>query len=302
VSGLQIGLYVPILFNRPGHITDRWDVENVLDVLVSANLQIGASANYFFNSVITHPRFVPEVHIPHMRYILSGGAPVPKAFGEKCHAMGVSLVRGYGSTEHPSVSGGAFEDPLEKRIGTDGRALAGVEIEIRDDHGRKLPAGVAGHIYTRGPDLFVGYVDASLNADAFDEGGWFATGDVGVLDEAGFLTITDRQKDIIIRGGENISAAEVENAIALMDGVAEAAAIAAPDPRMGERVCAFLVLKAGAPAPTLQDMGRHLEGVGLARQKWPEEIRIVEDFDRTPAGKVKKFVLRDLLKREVVVA
>jgi acyl-CoA synthetase (AMP-forming)/AMP-acid ligase II len=301
VSGLQIGLYVPVLFDRPGHITDRWDVETVLDVLVSANLQIGASANYFFNSVISHPRFDPEVHIPHMRYILSGGAPVPKAFGEKCNEMGIALVRGYGSTEHPSISGAAFEDPLEKRIGTDGRAMAGVEIEIRDDDGNVLPRGVAGHIHTRGPDLFAGYVDMVLNADAFDAEGWFDTGDIGILDEEGFISITDRAKDIIIRGGENISASEVEDVVCRMAEVAEAAAVAAPDERMGERVCVFLRLNAGAEAPTLEDLRRHLAASGLARQKWPEQIRVVDDFDRTPAGKVKKFVLRDALRREAAV-
>lgn len=302
VSGLQIGLYVPVLFNRPGHIADRWDIETVLDVLVEADLQIGASANYFFNSVISHPRFNPEVHIPHMRYILSGGAPVPRSFGVKCHEMGIALVRGYGSTEHPSVSGSAFEDPFEKRVGTDGRALAGVEIEIRDDAGRVLPRGQAGCIHTRGPDLFVGYVDSSLNAEAFDGEGWFDTGDIGILDEDGYITITDRAKDIIIRGGENISASEVEDVVCRMPMVAEAAAVAAPDERMGERVCVFLRLNPGEMAPTMEELRVHLANAGLARQKWPELVRVVADFDRTPAGKVKKFVLREGLRREVQTA
>ena len=298
VSGLQIGVFVPILFDKPAHLMDRWDIDVVLDILVSADLHLGAAANYFFNSVITHPNFVPDVHLPHLRYILSGGAPVARAFGEQCDAMGISLVRGYGSTEHPSVTGSAFDDPLDKRIGTDGRALAGVEIQLRDAEGRPTPLGQQGEIFSRGPDLFVGYVNPALNADAFDEDGWFCMGDVGVLDEDGFLAITDRTKDIIIRGGENISALEVEDALLRMEGVAEAAAVAAPDERMGEHVCAYLRLTPGAAAPTLDFMRRHLADVGLARQKWPEELRVVEDFDRTSAGKIKKFVLRDQLRDE----
>lgn len=231
VSGLQIGVFVPIMFDRPAHLIDKWDTDIVLDLLVREDLQVGAAANYFFNSLITHPSFDAELHIQHMRYILSGGAPVPRSFGELCEAMGIKLIRGYGSTEHPSVTGSAFADPMDKRIGSDGRALAGVEIQLRDERGAPVPAGIPGEIWSRGPDLFVGYVNPALNADAFDADGWFCMGDVGVLDKDGFLTITDRTKDIIIRGGENVSALEVEDAVCRLDGVVEVAAVAAPDER-----------------------------------------------------------------------
>ncbi|HTH27957.1 MAG TPA: AMP-binding protein [Sphingobium sp.] len=298
VSGLQIGVFVPILFNKPAHLIDKWDMDFVLDLLVKEDLHVGAAANYFFNSLITHPKFDGEKHIPHMRYILSGGAPVPRAFGEQCDAMGISLIRGYGSTEHPSVTGSAFADPFEQRIGTDGRALGGVEIQLRDLDGKPVPQGEQGEIWTRGPDLFVGYVDTRLNEAAFDAEGWFCMGDVGVMNAEGFLTITDRTKDIIIRGGENISALEVEDAVCRMPGIVEVAAVAAPDARMGEHVCVFLRLAEGTPAPGLKELRDHLANVGLARQKWPEEIRIVDEFERTSAGKVKKFVLRDMLRAE----
>ena len=300
VSGLQIGVFVPIMFDKPAHLIDKWDMDFVLDLLVREDLHVGAAANYFFNSLITHPLFDAEKHIPHMRYILSGGAPVPRAFGEQCEAMGIKLIRGYGSTEHPSVTGSAFADPLDKRIGSDGRALAGVEVQLRDEDGRLVDPGMPGEIWTRGPDLFVGYVNPALNADAFDGDGWFCMGDVGVMDEDGFLTITDRTKDIIIRGGENISALEVEDAVARLVGVVEVAAVAAPDERMGEHVCVFLKLAEGASQPDLATLRQHLAEVGLARQKWPEEIRIVDEFERTSSGKIKKFVLRDKLRAETL--
>lgn len=301
VSGLQIGVFVPIMFNKPAHLIDKWDTDTVLDLLTREGLHVGAAANYFFNSLITHPRFDAERHIPHMRYILSGGAPVPRSFGEQCDGMGIFLVRGYGSTEHPSVTGSAFGDPLDKRIGSDGRGLAGVEIELRDEDGKPVLPGTPGEIWTRGPDLFVGYVDTALNAAAFDENGWFCMGDVGVMDDEGFLAITDRTKDIIIRGGENISALEVEDAVSRLAGVVEVAAVAAPDPRMGEHVCVYLRLSEGAELPDMSRLRDHLAKVGLARQKWPEEIRVVDDFERTSAGKIKKFVLREALRTEAIV-
>jgi acyl-CoA synthetase (AMP-forming)/AMP-acid ligase II len=298
IAGLQTGILMPILLDRPAHFIDRWDVEAVLEALVEADLNLGAAATFFFNSFVNHPKFRPE-HIKHIRYIASGGAPVPRAFGEQCDRLGVNLIRGYGSTEHPSITGSAFSDPLGKRIGTDGRPIAGVEIQLRDADGRPVPVGVPGEIYSRGPDLFVGYTDERLNEEAFDAEGWFCTGDVGVLDADGYLTITDRTKDIIIRGGENISAAEVEDALNRMSGVVEVAAVAAPDARMGEHVCAFLRLAAGVPAPTMEAVRAHLTAVGIARQKWPEELRVVDgDFDRTPSGKIKKVTLRDQLRKE----
>jgi non-ribosomal peptide synthetase component E (peptide arylation enzyme) len=216
--------------------------------------------------------------------------------------MGIKLFRGYGLSEHHSVAASAFSDPLDKRIGTDGRPLAFTEIQIRDDAGKPVPVGVPGVIHTRGAELFVGYIDASLNDACFDEDGWFCTGDVGVMDADGYLTITDRIKDIIIRGGENVSASEVENAIAKMPEVLEVAVVAAPDSRMGEAVCAVIRLRAGVDAPDLEAVRRHVAGIGLARQKWPERLRIVEEFERTPSGKIKKYALRDHLAREATAA
>ena len=299
VSGLQTAVLLPILLDRRAALIDRWDVDAVLDALVEGDLFLAAAATFFFNSMLSHPKFRPE-HLRHMKYVVSGGAPVPRAFGELCESKGIKLVRGYGSTEHPTVFGSAFDDPVDKRIGTDGRILAGVDVELRDAAGRPVPMGEPGEIFSRGPDLFAGYTDPSLNAAAFDVDGWFCSGDVGVMDADGYVTITDRTKDIIIRGGENISAAEVEEALCKLDGVIEVAAVAAPDERYGEHVCAFLRCRAGWAGPSLEEVRRHLSGVGIAKQKWPEELRVVDDFDRTASGKIQKFALRDRLRREAL--
>jgi acyl-CoA synthetase (AMP-forming)/AMP-acid ligase II len=231
-----------------------------------------------------------------MRYVGLGGSPIPDAVAERADALGISLVRAYGSTEHPSVTGSAHSAPREKRIHTDGRPMAWVEVRTVDEDGNDVGVGRPGEILTRGPDRFAGYTDPASTATSIDADGWFRTGDVGVLDADGYLTITDRVKDIIIRGGENVSAAEVEQILAHMDGVAEVAVVAAPDERLGEHGCAFFRMQPGHEAPDLDAMRAHLATAGLAKQKWPEEIRAVDELPRTPSGKVQKFVLRQRLR------
>ena len=173
--------------------------------------------------------------------------------------------------------------------------MAWVEVRTVDEDGHDVGVGQPGEILTRGPDRFAGYTDPALTAEAVDEEGWFRTGDVGVLDAEGYLTITDRVKDIIIRGGENVSAAEVEQLLAHMKGVAEVALVAAPDERLGEHGCAFFRMQPGCEAPDLEAVRTHLAAAGLARQKWPEELRVVDELPRTASGKVQKFVLREQL-------
>jgi acyl-CoA synthetase (AMP-forming)/AMP-acid ligase II len=187
-------------------------------------------------------------------------------------------------------------DPEAKRLYTDGRLMPGIEVRLVDDDGQPVDPGEPGEILSRGPDLFVGYTDPSLTDDALDGDGWYATGDIGVLDAEGYLTITDRKKDIIIRGGENVSAAEVEELLQRLPAVAEVAVVAAPDARYGEHGCAIVRLVSTSKSIVLDDLREHLEQQGLARQKWPEELWIVDEFPRTASGKIQKNVLRAELR------
>jgi acyl-CoA synthetase len=257
----------------------------------------GTGAPVFLASLLDHPAFTPD-HAALMGRVGLGGAPVPFALAERAASHGIAIIRAYGSTEHPSTTACQFDDPADRRHRTDGRALPGVELRLVDEAGADVPAGSSGEILSRGPDLCLGYTDPTLIAAAFDDDGWYHSGDVGVLDEHGFLTITDRVKDIIIRGGENISAAEVEQALQTLPRVAEIAVVAAPDERLGEHACAIIRMLPGAEPVTLSDVTAHLSGVGLARQKWPEELRIVDDFPRTASGKVRKIDLRAWLRSE----
>jgi acyl-CoA synthetase (AMP-forming)/AMP-acid ligase II len=293
--GMLSGLLVPVLRNDPINLIDVWDPAAVLKAMLEDHLAAGSGATYFLTSLLDHPDCGPE-HVKLMSRIGLGGSPVPAAVTERMAALGISAVRSYGSTEHPSTTGSRHEEPAAKRHYTDGHPLLGVEVKLVDDDGGEVAAGARGEILSRGPDCCVGYTDPALTASAFDAEGWYATGDVGVLDDDGFLTIVDRKKDIIIRGGENISALEVEEVLLRIPGVAEAAVVAAPDARLGEHVCAFVRPLEGAEPLALQDVRAHMDKAGMARQKWPEELHLVEELPRTPSGKVKKFVLRDRLR------
>jgi acyl-CoA synthetase len=279
--GMINAFLIPVLDGTPVNLTDVWDPAEALRLMASDGLTVGGGAPYYVTSLLDHPDFTPN-HLPHLRYAGLGGASVPAAVTTRLAELGITVFRSYGSTEHPSITGSRHTAPERKRLYTDGNVLPGVEIKLAPD----------GEIHSRGPDLCLGYTDADLTKRAFDDEGWYATGDIGVLDDDGYLTITDRKSDVIIRGGENISAAEVEDVLLGMAGVAEAVVIAAPDARLGEHAAALLRMRPGCELPTLADVRAHLATVGLAKQKWPEELHEVTDFPRTASGKVQKFLLR----------
>ncbi len=279
--GMAHAFLIPVLDGTPVHLTDVWDPGRALALMDSHGVCIAGGPPYYLTSLLDHPDFRPR-HLPHLRYVGLGAASVPDALTARLADLGITAFRAYGSTEHPSVTASLHTAPEPKRLRTDGRALGGVEIRLAAD----------GEVLSRGPDLCVGYTDDSLTERAFDDEGWYRTGDIGVIDEDGYLTITGRKADFIVRGGENIGAREVEDVLLTLPGVAEAAAVAAPDARLGEHVAAVVRLLPGHRPPTLEAMRAHFERAGLARQKWPEELHAVEDFPRTASGKVQKFRLR----------
>ena len=294
--GLLGGLMIPVLDGMPVQLIDTWDPGVVLAAMLEDKVSAATGATFFLTSLLDHPDFGPE-HVALMRVATMGGAPVPQAVADRVSGAGMSMIRMYGSTEHPSTTGSVHgADPPEKGMYTDGRALPGVEVRLVDEAGADVGVGDPGEILSRGPDLFEGYTDPALTAAAFAGEGWYVSGDVGVFDEDGYLTITDRKKDIIIRGGENVSAAEVEELLLRIEGVAEVAVVAAPDVRLGEHACAFVRMLPGASSLELETVRAHLGSLGLARPKWPEELRHVSDFPRTASGKVQKFVLRRQLR------
>jgi acyl-CoA synthetase (AMP-forming)/AMP-acid ligase II len=283
--GMLLAFLVLLVRDQPVHLVDVWDPGVVLHAMRTDHLGVSGGSTYFLTSLLDHPDFSAE-HLELMPWCGLGGSPIPVAVAERATALGIKLLRSYGSTEHPSVTGSYLDEPQVKRLTTDGHPLPSVELRLDDE----------GQILTRGADCFVGYTDPGLTAGAFDAEGWYHTGDVGVVDDDGYLTITDRISDIIIRGGENISAQEVEEVLMGLDAIAEVSVVAEPDQRLGEHAAAVVRMHAGRAAPTLDDLRAHMAGAGLAKQKWPEAVYAVREFPRTASGKVQKFRLRDQLR------
>ncbi|HEY9311487.1 AMP-binding protein [Williamsia sp.] len=279
--GMVNAFLIPVLDGTPINLTDAWDPAQAMALMKSDGLTVGGGATYFVTSLIDHPDFTDE-HLPFMRYAGLGGSSVPAAITKRLDDLGITVFRSYGSTEHPSIVGSMYDAPADKRLFTDGNPLPGVEVRLGED----------GEIFSRGPDLCIGYTDPELTERSFDADGWYRTGDVGVIDEDGYLTITDRKADFIIRGGENISALEVEEVLMGLPAVAEAVVVAAPDARLGEHAAGVLRLKSGHSMPTMDEVRAHCDRIGLAKQKWPEELHQTDEFPRTASGKVQKFQVR----------
>ncbi|MFG1932553.1 AMP-binding protein [Mycobacterium sp. NPDC048908] len=279
--GMLGAFLIPVLEGAPIDLCDVWDPGKVLKLIEREGLSIGGGPPYFVTSLLDHPDCTPA-HMSHFTTVGLGGSTVPAAVTRRLADLGMFVFRSYGSSEHPSITGSAPTAPEDKRLYTDGNARPGVEIRLGSD----------GEIFSRGPDLCLGYTDPELTAKAFDADGWYRTGDVGMLDDDGYLTITDRKADVIIRGGENISALEVEEVLLSMPSVAEAVVVATPDERLGEQTAAVLRVRAGHSMPTIDEVREHFRQAGVATQKWPEELHQVDDYPRTASGKVQKFRVR----------
>jgi len=224
------------------------------------------------------------------RFGRCGGADIPATLMTAAKHVGLTVLRVYGLSELPTLTCCHPDSTPEQRATTDGMVLPNVELKILDDAGRPIPNGKVGHIVARGPELFAGYVDENLNDRAFTDDGFFRTGDLGVLDGDGYLRIAGRAKDVIVRGGENLSALEIEEAIRVEPRIVDVAVVGVPDDVMGQRACAFVVSADGEPV-TIAELRAAVSGAGLAVQKCPEHVRMLAELPRTAAGKVRKNLL-----------
>ncbi len=231
---------------------------------------------------------------PAIRSYPGGGAPKPPQLHHdlKREIGGVGIVSGYGLTEAPIVVMATDRDPDQKLADTEGRPTPGVELIVVALDGTRAIPGQEGEIRLKGPQVIRGYLDPALDADAFDEDGYFRSGDLGMVDEDGYVTITGRLKDVIIRHGENISAKEVEDLLYAHPAIADVAVIGLPDPTTGERACAVVAVAPGE-AFDLADMVAYLKERGLRTQAIPEQLELVEVVPRNPAGKILKHTLRE---------
>ncbi len=282
VAGPVRGLKVCLL--------DIWDIHAAARLIEREQCVWTVGATPFLQGLLEDPAMADSIRS--LRIFRCGGADVPPNLIRKAQARGIRAMRTYGCSEHPTISGGVDDNPA-KAATTDGKVHAHNRVRIADldDESRILPAGAVGEIQTRGDEVFLGYVDSGLDRAAFTPDGWLRTGDLGHLDEENYVTVVGRKKDIIIRKGENISAKEVEDLVVELPDVRQCAVIGVPDQERGEMLVAVCVLEPGA-AMSLDQLVAHLTRAGIARQKHPERLEIVEAMPTNAAGKIRKVDLR----------
>jgi acyl-CoA synthetase (AMP-forming)/AMP-acid ligase II len=288
IAGLNLTLRPPISGTRSVFL-DHWDPQVAADLVARHSVTGMSGAPFHLHGLLQVEGVTTKLAT--LREFLTGAAPVTDDLARQAAAAGITAYRCYGLTEHPTVTSARAGDPLDVRMATDGAPMDGCAVRVVDAEGNDQPLGTDGEVLVQGPDQFVGYRDQALNTDAFTSDGWFRTGDLGHLDAQGRLTVTDRIKDVIIRGGETISSGQVEDVLQAHPAVAEAAVIAAPDSRYGEVVAAVVALRTGATLD-LAELQRHFAASGLARQKTPARLVVVDSLPRTALGKVRKAELR----------
>ncbi|MBS9376197.1 AMP-binding protein [Rhodococcus sp. B50] len=293
ITGILYGIQLPPMLRSGVALLDVWSPQAGMRLIDEHRCTTTVAATPFLHGIVHDPTGSSH-DLSSMRNFLCGGADVPPDLViEATDTLDALVARVYGSTEFPTASAGKRNDPLTKRATTDGRAIKSAEIRIVDDDMQDVTPGVPGEILLRGPEMFLGYLDNRLNDSAFTADGWFRSGDLGRLDTEGYLEIVGRKKDIIIRGGENLSAKEVEDHLFAHPMIADVAVVGSPDPVLGERVCAIVV-----PEHEVEIELEHLTGWlierNIARQKLPESLIVVDELPRTASGKIQKFKLREL--------
>ena len=289
VSGLLNAVLLPGVVPIRAHLMERWDPDAATALIEHERISFMIGPPTFFVSLMDAPAFATERVAP-LRLVSSGGAGVTPAFVEEASArLGCVVKRTYGSTEAPTVTTSTATDSVERARETDGRSTGAARLRVSDPAtGRERATGEIGELWLRGPELFVGYSESEQTRASIDRG-WFRTGDLATVDGEGWLTIVGRIKDVIIRGGENIAAAEVEGVLERHPDVRQAVAVGYPDDRLGERVCAFVVASAPFDLKTCRAWFEHS---GVAMYKTPERVVRLDELPLLAAGKPDRAGLR----------
>ncbi|HVL43780.1 MAG TPA: cyclohexanecarboxylate-CoA ligase [Acidovorax sp.] len=295
-TGFMYGLIMPILLQASAVLQDVWDPAKAI-ALINAEKATFTMASTPFLTDLARTVGDSGKAVPSLRTFLCAGAPIPGPLVEQARkALGAKIVSAWGMTENGAVTLTRLEDNDERSFNTDGCPLPGVEIKVLDVDGKALPPGEPGKLMLRSCSNFGGYLHrAHLNATDADD--WFDTGDLARIDEHGYLRITGRSKDVIIRGGENIPVVEVESLLYRHPAVAMAAIVAYPDERLGERACAVVVPKPGHTID-LPGLVQFLKDQKIAVQYIPERLIVREVMPATPSGKIQKFKLREMLQEQ----
>jgi cyclohexanecarboxylate-CoA ligase len=287
---------MPIMLKASAVLQDIWEPKKAVEVINTEKASFTMASTPFLTD-LTKGVTENNTPVPTLKTFLCAGAPIPGPLVEQARAaLGTKIVSAWGMTENGAVTLIELNDPDERAFTTDGLALAGVELKVVeiDASGPALPAGTPGKLYVRGCSNFGGYLKRpQLNGT--DAEGWFDTGDLARMDAQGYIRITGRSKDVIIRGGENIPVVEIESLLYRHPAVAMAAIVAYPDERLGERACAVVVTQPGQ-SMDLSEIVRYLKEHQVATQYIPERLQVLDAMPATPSGKIQKFKLREQLQ------
>ncbi|MGZ9817305.1 AMP-binding protein [Peribacillus simplex] len=299
-TGFGYGVRLPTHIGGTGVYQDIWNPREFIEWVEKEKITFTAGATPFLQDTV-QIEGIERYDLNSLRVFVALGAPIPRHLvKEAVKKVPFKILSGWGQTEDGLVTLTRLEDPEEKLTNTDGIPFPGMELKVVDFEGEICAPNIEGSLLVRGPALFVGYFKRIDDTLAEHNDGWFITGDRGFIDEDGYIRISGRNKDIIIRGGENIPVAYVENVLYEHPDISSAQVIAVPDSRLQEKACACISMKTGKSPITKDSMQEFLPEKGLAKQYWPEFLEIMDDFPRTASGKIQKFRLREMINEKVI--
>ena len=292
-TGFLYGMNMSLRCGARLILQEVWDATHFVKLIEAERITYTMGATPFLADTLAAPNLASH-DTKSLRIFICGGAPIPRPLAERAsRELSCRLVPVWGMTETGIVTAVGPRGPTAKISTSDGGPYTGSEVIVRDENGARSPIGVEGELFARTPATFVGYSQGrSFTGKFFDADGWFTTGDRATMDADGFIRITGRSKDLIIRGGENVPVKEVEDVLIRHPKVKNVAVVAVPHSRLGEIGCACVVAD-GSSAPTLDELCRLLAEQKVTRQFWPEQLLVVEEFPMTPSGKIQKFLLRE---------
>ncbi|MBU8906067.1 AMP-binding protein [Desertibacillus haloalkaliphilus] len=298
-TGFLYGVRLPVMHGGTAVYQDVWNPKEFIELIEKKKITFTTAATPFLQDTL-QVEDIEQYDLSSFRYFIAIGAPIPRTLVKQAaEQLPGQILSGWGQTENGLVTLTLANDTEEKLTSTDGKPFSVMELKVVDEDGETVPANTEGSLLCRGPALFVGYLKRMKKTNAEFSADWFVTGDRAVMDEDGYIRITGRDKDIIIRGGENIPVAYIENIIYEHPDVSVVQIVAMPDERLQEKACAFISMEKGKTPLTLDALKQFLAKKGVAKQYWPEKVEIVDDFPRTPSGKIQKFRLRKMISEKL---
>ena len=294
-TGFGYGVRLPTHIGGTGVYQDIWNPREFIELIEQENISFTAGATPFLQDTI-QLEGIEKSKLESFKVFVALGAPIPRQLVREAQArFSFKILAGWGQTENGLVTLTRLEDSEEKLTTTDGVPFAGMELKVIDAEGKRCTPNEEGNLLAKGPAMFVGYLKQPEETLSEHMDGWFITGDRAIMDEEGYIRITGRNKDIIIRGGENIPVSYIENTLYEHPDISTVQLIAVPDPRLQEKACACISMKAGKEPLTLESIKNFLSDKGVAKQYWPEQLVIIDEFPRTPSGKIQKYRLREMI-------